>query len=291
MQEIDFLPAEYRRQHARRQQQPWRVLVVLVFLGILGAASFAQSRLRRRVESELDAIGPTRATATERQTQLVQLQTQLATSRARADLITYLRHPWPRTQLIRAVLAPLPEAVTLKTLRIDRQVAPGRQAVTQLSRVARESEQAELDRLGPAGRDLVRLRAECDETSIHVSIGGVASQSAAVHDYLSELGRANLFLKAELRSLEADPGENAGQLRFEAAIVVRPGYGQADGPTGANRNSAAVVPPNAVGGRFLYRPRRKTILTRSASEVGKFFPRLRFGLVYDVSNLTGSGIY
>ena len=40
----------------------------------------------------------------------------------------------------------------------------------------------------------------------------------------------------------------------------------------------------------LCRSRPETTLTRSASEVGKFFPRLRFGLVYDVSDLPGSGI-
>jgi Tfp pilus assembly protein PilN len=252
MQEIDFLPAEYRRQHTRRQQQPWRVLVVLAFLGVLGAAGFAQSRLRRQVESELAAVGPARAMAAQRQTELAQLQTRLATARARADLITYLRHPWPRTQLIRAVLTPLPEAVTLDRLQISRQVAPGRPGAAQLSRAERESEQQQLDRLPPAGRDLERLRAECDEVPVQISIGGIASQSAAVHDYLSALGRTDLFLKAELHSLEADPRGNADQLRFEASIVVRPGYGQADGPTGGGRNSAAVVPRKQVGGSSLY---------------------------------------
>ena len=39
----------------------------------------------------------------------------------------------------------------------------------------------------------------------------------------------------------------------------------------------------------LCRSRPETILTRSASEVGKLFPRLRFGLVCDVSSLSGSG--
>ena len=45
-----------------------------------------------------------------------------------------------------------------------------------------------------------------------------------------------------------------------------------------------------VSKAHLYRSRPETTLTRSASEVDKFFPRLRVGLVYDVSNLTGSGI-
>ena len=45
-----------------------------------------------------------------------------------------------------------------------------------------------------------------------------------------------------------------------------------------------------VPAAILYRSRPDTTPTRSASEVGKFFPRLRFGLVCDVSNLTGTGI-
>ena len=42
--------------------------------------------------------------------------------------------------------------------------------------------------------------------------------------------------------------------------------------------------------RLLYRSRPESIRTRSASEAGKLFPRLRFGLVYDASNSTGSGL-
>ena len=40
----------------------------------------------------------------------------------------------------------------------------------------------------------------------------------------------------------------------------------------------------------LYRSRPDSTPTRSASEVGRFFPRLRFGLVFDLANLTRSGI-
>ena len=40
----------------------------------------------------------------------------------------------------------------------------------------------------------------------------------------------------------------------------------------------------------LYRSRPETTQTRSASEVGKSFPRLRFGLVWNVPHLTGSGL-
>ena len=42
--------------------------------------------------------------------------------------------------------------------------------------------------------------------------------------------------------------------------------------------------------RLLQHSRPETTVTRSASEVCKSRPRLRFGLVWDVSNLTGSDI-
>jgi hypothetical protein len=231
MQEIDFLPAQYRQKHVRRQWQPWRIVVVVAFVVLLVAAVLSQQNRKRQAERELAAIMPQYELAVSRNRRLAEIQAQLSTARNAAELFTYLRHPWPRTQLLAALWAPLPEAVTLRELKITPEMPQGRAQSQRRSRTKSEAEDGELAKLPPAVRDLKRLRDECDTTQTVVLISGMTSESAALHRYLGELGRASLFTKADLDSLESAENDPAGTLQFRATLVVRPGYGQPGGPT------------------------------------------------------------
>jgi hypothetical protein len=73
MQDIDFLPADYRQNRVQRRWQPWRVVVVLVFAGLISAAALGQRRHRRQLETELEAIGPHRARAEQQNARLTDL--------------------------------------------------------------------------------------------------------------------------------------------------------------------------------------------------------------------------
>ena len=93
MHDIDFLPADYRQTRQRRQSQPWRWVVVAGFVVPVVAATLGQRHRRRQIEAELAAMLPQRELAERQNVQLGGLQADLARVRARAELITYLRHP------------------------------------------------------------------------------------------------------------------------------------------------------------------------------------------------------
>jgi len=44
MEEIDFLPEQFRRQHVERQFQPWRILAVCVAAALVIGAAATQSK-------------------------------------------------------------------------------------------------------------------------------------------------------------------------------------------------------------------------------------------------------
>ena len=243
MHQIDFLPAEYRHSHARRQSQPWRIFVVLIFAAIVAAAAFGQHRRRSRLEADLEAIAPQRQAAAERNRLLGQLQSELHQARADAELFTYLRHPWPRTRVIHALLAPLPDEITFEQLEIRRQPPGGRPYIERLSRTEQEEQMAQLANLPPAARDLKRLRDQFDAAQTVVTIDGQSSESAALHRYLEELGRVDLFSRVELASIENDQASPDEALRFRATLVVRPGYGQPNGTASPHNNA----PPQPDG--------------------------------------------
>lgn len=248
MHDVDFLPTQYRQQYLRRRNQPWQAVVALAFFALLVGAGFAQHRQRQRIESDLEAVELQYQTALKRQQRLSELQQRLTDVRAEAELLAYLRHPWPRTQLLAAVVAPLPDEITLEQIQI-RRAAPQQPSGERRSRGEAENEQQKLAALAPAARDLAELREELDGAQTVVTLAGITRQSAPLHRYLGELAQHPLIAKTELGAIENVEGADEPTLRFEVTLLVRPGYGQPGGPTASEigpDDAATAVPEGAA---------------------------------------------
>ncbi len=230
MQDIDFLPVQYRRQHVQRQSKPWRIVVVAAFALLLAAGAVGQFRSKRRAEEELAAITPQYDAVVARNDELAKMRQELETLRLDAELFTYLRHPWPRTQLLRALLEPLPEAIELQRLQITREAVQGQTATERRSRSERQAEAEEAEKLPPAQRDLKQLREQFDVTQTVVQISGTTGDSAALHVYVAVLNGAGLFDKAEIDSFDRLDAPGDPRWEFQATLRVHPGYGQPGGP-------------------------------------------------------------
>ncbi|MBN1396024.1 MAG: hypothetical protein JW959_13460 [Pirellulales bacterium] len=230
MQDVDFLPIEYREKYQRRQSQPWQLVAAAAIVGLVAAAAVGQRLHLRRAEAELATIAPTYEAAVKLQNRLAEEDKKLDRATARAELIAYLRHPWPRTQLLAALLAPLPEEIAFQQVEIIRDRSPAASSNAVSSRTE-TNEEENRDSLAPAERDMEKIRRRIDPMQTVVVLTGTAKDSAALHRYLSELDNANLFDKAELDSLSgAEDGEQGASVRFRAVLAVRPGYGQPGGP-------------------------------------------------------------
>jgi Tfp pilus assembly protein PilN len=230
MQNIDFLPQEYRQRRARRHGQSGRIVAIAGIGALIVAAAFGQRYQRRQADDEMATVAPVYDTAVAQQQQLDGLQSQLQTARAAAELYAYLRHPWPRTQLLAALLGPLPAEIGLDQVQIVRETAPAVPVANVEGSPAGNRPNAETDlaKLLPAQRDLRQLRDELDKMRTVIHLSGTTSDTGQLHGYLHALGRSDLFAKAELDSLES--AEGSGASRFRATLVVRPGYGQPGGP-------------------------------------------------------------
>jgi len=238
MSSIDFLPTQYHQRHARRRAQPWRVVVMAAFVALLSGAAASQYMDKRRAEKKLANIVPQYDLAVSQNKQLAEVQARLKKDQGKAGLYTYLRHPWPKTQLMAAVIGPLPEKITLDRLHVARQAVQKERSMRRRSRAERSAEDEEIAKLSPVARDLKRFRDEFDNAETVVRISGTTRDSSLLHGYLGELGTSILFSKAELDSIESVDSKSAGQLQFLATLVVRPGYGQPNGPEGRKRSSA-----------------------------------------------------
>jgi Tfp pilus assembly protein PilN len=245
MNEIDFLPDRLRvtrREHKTRRL--WYVGVAFCVLA-LAVASSLQFATRRRLTADLEVANAAYDSAQRDLLRLARAQAELAVAHDEAELLTYVRHPWPRTQIIAALLRPLPEAVSLTELRIGRESA----VQTNLGQFQPEvgvGAPPGADKRTPARRDLERLRKSTDEQRTVAMLNGHAADGAALHRYLHELGRTPLFVGVELGSLESN-AETDGKTRFEVRLIVRPGHGQSDGHKPPATNASPTVAHSGIG--------------------------------------------
>lgn len=232
MNDIDFLPIEYRERRRRRQSQPWQVVAAVALLGMVAGAAFTQQRRQNQLEAEWAAVTPLYESAVQLQKQLADAQERLTEATASAELYTYLRHPWPRTQLLAALVNLLPQEITLQQVQILRDAAPTNPSKNQTA--AAKTEEEEKLKLAPASkRDLAALRQRLDSMQTVVILTGMATDSAALHRYLAQLDATDIFDKADLDSFNSVEGNKGNPvLQFRVVLVVQPGYGQPGGPSG-----------------------------------------------------------
>lgn len=232
MTAIDFLPPDYHQRRLRRRAKPWQVIISSALILLVVATAAAERAERQRLRRALEEIEPAYQTAVEQQQRLAELKKRLEQAKSAAELFTYLRHPWPRTQLLAALVEPLPPEISLETLQISGQAAPNRAPIGPATSVGpdRRNAEQELAKLPPPERDLRLLREQCDPRQTVVRLAGRSTDGAALNRYLGQLAQHPLFLRAELGTIESRPLAGQPGLRFEVTLVVRPGYGQPGGP-------------------------------------------------------------
>jgi len=227
---IDFLPVQYHQKNAYRQSKPWQIIVVTSFLGLVALLTISQKVHRRFVEKELGELDSAYETALAQEQRLSDVQNQAKQMESEAELITYMHHPWPRSQLLSALFSRLPEEITLEQLQItieaDNSVpASDRRPPTHLGNSGDPQKT-----LSPAERDLQTLQNQSDGKQTVVILIGSTTDSAAVPRFLNEILSNPLFSKAELGSVTSVNESSGTAIQFQAKLVVKPGYGQRGGP-------------------------------------------------------------
>ncbi len=248
MNQIDFLPAKYREQTVHRKANVWRVLVALLFVAVLACSACYQQVIRHKTALELGRIGTQYDQAQLLSTKLATLKQRLQDADAEAELLTYLRHPWPSTQVLAAALNPLPDCITLGEIRLSHEQPEKSSSTGVVPPAVKKSTDGEppaAKKPSAAAHDLASLREEHDSRPTVLLLSGVTSNTAELQRYLVMLADVHLFSKAELTSLESDGAERPGALHFTAHLVVRPGYNQPGGPAVGNPEKFAIAPSDA----------------------------------------------
>lgn len=227
MKELDFLPAAYREQNAVHKTRLCQIAMVLSFGTIITASSCFQFALYRSAKQDLTSIASFHEDALAKTAELATLRAKVDRQRKLCELYTYLKYPWPRTQMLAEIARHLPPQVTLRELTI---VEEPHQASIRGGVIAVDVTRQRATEDTPAKADLQLLRGQRDRSRSEIQISGTTTDSAPLHLFVMSLNGTPLFESAKLHSMEAVSGSKQPQSNFFVRLTVRAGYGQPDGP-------------------------------------------------------------
>jgi hypothetical protein len=222
---IDFLPQRYRDARVRRAASLWRLALVFVLAGMLLSAGFFQQRHLGNAQRDLAKVEFLHASAAKVASELAVEQHKFPAADQEAELLTYLRHPWPRTQVLAGILREVPTTMRLTNLTLTFDLPERRTAESDHT-----IKEDPVEKTPSAARNLKRLREELDGGHWVVSLRGTTSDLSDFHAYVAQLECNSIFAKVELVSIESPQSTEASLTRFAVRIVLKPGFGQPGGP-------------------------------------------------------------
>ena len=232
--EVDFLPTSFREEERKRRAQLWQLVVIACFGSMLLVAEMGHRSHQQSARNDLAAVEGRYAAAETQSQHLANLESQLSPLRARAELLTYVRHRWPTSQILAAIVRSAPDSVTFSALEVSRDVVHKPQERPATGDAGPKDPAA--DKLPPDSRDLKQFRAESASSQTVVTLSGTMTDPGELHAYLESLARNRLFAKVALNSI-ASPATDSAAARFSARLVVRPAYGDPGGPAPGVRSA------------------------------------------------------
>lgn len=196
MKKIDFLPDRYHNRRVLRQKRWWRLLVLCLFGISLSITAFSQSRIEHRLHIKVREIDTAYQQALSAKIALDDLQACLDEEEDCARVYAFLKKSWPKTRIVAALVADIPETVKLKELELYETGGDDRefQGAPLLDAENRErSLQVTLGNLeNRESRAMLRIRVEGITTNVH-----------ELHDFIRALNRQRLLADCELASLNS----------------------------------------------------------------------------------------
>jgi hypothetical protein len=253
MKNIDFLPSRYREGYAARAAVIARWTIVLGLAVIITPLAIFQYVVHANVVQQFVLVEPEYMQALAKSKHLAELQQEADLVGGEAALLAWLAHPWPRSQILAHIHAPLPESVRLTAIRlaVEPKLAANVGGPTNRNRAARRNSDANeplVDDSRPAHeKDLQQLLDQMQQNDSVVLLTGVTVSNTELHTYVARLRLSKMFAKSELRSLEAVPGQDSGKSQaFEIRLVLSPGHGEVPSaaPAAEASTSIAIMPAN-----------------------------------------------
>jgi len=217
--DIDFLPEGYQRQHGGQGSFTGSVVVTVLCISLLLIATVLQLGIRWKLASQLEEVTRQHKAAIEQTKTLARLREEKRNLDLQAELLTYLRKPWPRSVVLVQIAEAVPESTVLTSLEF-RRVTTAAHRTTSRQASADASTDPQETTNGFAA-DLATLRAYLDGGPTVVTVEGLTQDVEKLHaQFLRRLNEARAFERAELHSVDRQPQSDPPVSRFNIELAL-----------------------------------------------------------------------
>ena len=239
---MSFLPEDYvERRIERRTNIMCLSLFGVVLIAVVGAF-VVTTHQRRDVERRQQEINAAYAEAARRIEQLDDLQQRKRHLLRKARVTATLVEPVPRTFILSELINRMPATVSLTEFKLTstKQAEPTLPVLTT----------AAIEQQGPGAHVLNAIVAQPQITryDVTLTLTGLAPTDVQVAQYMTDLGRCELFSDISLVFSEETPMEGQLMRRFKVEMTLDE---EADArriePALANRRQSAPSPGQAIG--------------------------------------------
>lgn len=220
MNEIEFLPKRFREKRRRSSIKVPRLLVFSLLIGLLAVVSLFQLAKLYNVHSQLAEL----KVQHERIAQLLQevdrTHAEVIQKRHHARLLTFLEHPYPKSQILAQITNPLPGEITLKRIELTHH-----QVAVNNARQKSEKSSDQPPSGTPMEIDLKQLIAENKTRQCTVELEGTTGDTSQLYTFLAALHESGLVESAKIESIDPQMDADGHEFsNFTAHVHIRRGH-------------------------------------------------------------------
>ncbi|OAB63736.1 hypothetical protein AY599_04725 [Leptolyngbya valderiana BDU 20041] len=224
-----FLPEDYVQRKAEGRANIIGLTLFCAVMGTVVAAFFVTNRNWKSVHEEREAIAVQYTAAEPEIELLIKLEEQKEQMLQKAEIVTALIEPVPRSILMAELVTRMPEEMTLLTVELKgRRVAdaaPTKSADAQQRRTSVRGRQA-----GSLGGTKTGATAEEDEKKVilppryeyTLTLTGVTAENGEIADYLDGLKLSPLLRRVELHYAESQKMKDRELRKFQISAEIDP---------------------------------------------------------------------
>ncbi|QDU75068.1 hypothetical protein Pan97_20890 [Bremerella volcania] len=217
--EIEFLPKKYREKRKSHNFQISRLLLIVGIVAGMSAVLLYQLASLHSVNLQVAALDQQHEKVMQLMQEVDRRRNEVAVKRHHAKLLTFLDHPYPKSQVIAAIANPLPTEITITRLQVT---------VEQIA-AANAKPASEKGKAVPKGHpmelDLKVLIDEAKSRRCTVEVEGTTDDTSCLYTFLASLHQAEIIESAKIESIDPQQKTDGSEFsHFTAHVKIKRAY-------------------------------------------------------------------
>ncbi|MHC2066832.1 hypothetical protein ACYFX5_05135 [Bremerella sp. T1] len=217
--EIEFLPKKYREKRKRDTSHISRLLLLVVVAAGMSVMLLYQLASLHSVNHQLAEVEEHHERVSKLMQEVELKRIEVAQKRHHANLLTFLDHPFPKSQVIATIANPLPVEITITRIQL----------ATPISQVKNSRPATEKGKAAPQGHpmelDLKQLLGETSQRRCVIELEGTTDDTSCLYTFLAELHQADIVESAKIESIDPQVKADGREFsNFTAHIKIKRGH-------------------------------------------------------------------